>query len=224
MFITWYGQFFFEIEIKNNQGEKIIIATEPFDENLGLKVPKIDAQILLLASARNERAYAKIMSAVPFLINEPGEYEFKEVFIRGISSVPVSASVQKEKNENNTIKNNTIYKIEAEKMKICYLGALAQKELDENQIEEIGQVDILMIPVGGSPFVDAKGAANIISQIEPHLIIPMCYKIPNLKQDVEGVEKFLKIMGREGIAPQKKIKISPKDLSKEENEIVILEP
>jgi len=217
MFITWHGQSFFEIEIKNNQGEKIIIATDPFDESLGLKVPKIETQILLIADACNKRASAKAIQGAPFLIDEPGEYEYKGVFVKGIAPFPVSG--QGEEKEFNAL-----YKIEAEKIKICYLGALCQKDLDENQIEEIGQVDILIIPVGGVHFVDAKAAANIVSQIEPRMIIPMCYKIQNLKQDIEGVEKFLKIMGREDVAPQKKLKIAAKDLSKDENEIVILEP
>ena len=217
------------IEIKNNQGEKVIIATDPFDENCGLKIPKIEAQILLLASGRNERVESKAILGVPFLIDEPGEYEYKGVFVKGISSAPVVSSVvvsipnQNGKNSEN-IGLNTFYEIEAERIKICYLGALTQKGLDESQIEEIGQVDILIIPVGDGSLIDAKGAANIISQIEPRMIIPMCYKIPNLKQEIDGVEKFLKIMGREDVVPQKKLKVVLKDLSNEENEIVILEP
>jgi hypothetical protein len=245
MFITWHGQLFFEIEIKNDQGEKVIIATDPFDKSLGLKIPKFEAQILLLTFARNGRAKTKAISSVPFLIDEPGEYEYKEVLVKGIvsaSAAPVSAPavvpipaiastkltrmkashVILEQNEKNS--ENIIYKIEAERIKICYLGALTQKELDENQIEEIRQVDILIIPVGDGSLTGAKEAANIVSQIEPRMIIPMCYKITNLKQDIDGVEKFLKIMGREGVTPQKKIKVTPKDLSNEENKIVILEP
>ena len=206
MFITWRGQSFFDIEIKNNQGEKITIVVDPFDEQAGLKVPRIEAQIFIATSGRNKNA--KAIEGNPFLIDEPGEYELKGVFIKGIFEK----------------QGDVIYKIEAEGIKICHLGALTQKELDENQVEEIGQVDILIIPVGGVPTINAKEAANIISQIEPKMIIPMYYKIPNLKIDLEGNEKFLKIMGKEDIVPQKKLKIAAKDLSKQESEIVVLEP
>jgi len=220
MQITWHGQSFFEIEIKdsiNNSKEKIIICIDPFDESLGLKVPKVEAQICLITHSHSDHSNVKAIKGEPFLVEEPGEYEVKGVFIKGIPSFH-DASGGKERG------SNIIYKIEAENIKLCHLGDLGQKELNEEQLEEIGEVDILMIPVGGVYTIDAKEAAAIISQIEPRLVIPMHYKVPKLKLDIDGIEKFLKVMGAEKKEPQKKLKITPKDLPKEESEIVLLTP
>ena len=117
-----------------------------------------------------------------------------------------------------------IYKIEAEGLKLCHLSDLGQKELSPEQLEQIGEVDILMAPVASTHSLDAKIASQIISQIEPRIVIPMHYKIPNLKTDLDGVEKFLKVMGAEGTKPEKKLKITPSQLPVEETKIVVLEP
>jgi len=217
MVIRWYGQSFFEIRAKRNKQEEVKIAIDPFDETLGLKVPKIEADILLITHSHSDHSHKKAILTSPFLIETPGEYETKGVFIKGIRGFHDNA-------EGKERGVTTIYKIEVEEMKVCHLGDIGQKELKEEQLEEIGEVDILMIPVGGNFTVGAKEAANIISQIEPKIVIPMHYKIPKLKLNLEPLEKFLKIMGREEIEPQKKLKISLKDLPKEEIEIVVLKP
>ncbi len=208
MNITWHGQSFFEIRVKNKKKETINLVIDPFDESLGLEIPKIEAQILLSTHSHSDNLNIKAVKGEPFRIQEPGEYEVKEIFIKGISF----------------FNQNTIYKIEAEEIKLCHLGDLAQKELTPEQLDEIGEVDILMIPVGGIHTIDGKTAASVCSQIEPRIIIPMHYKIPKLKMKIEGVEKFLKVMGAEDIQPEKKLKISLRDLPKEETEIVVLSP
>ncbi|MDI6883110.1 MAG: MBL fold metallo-hydrolase [Patescibacteria group bacterium] len=217
MTIIWYGQSFFEIKTRDNLKEEVKITIDPFDESLGLKVPKVRADILLITHSHYDHSNKKAILGEPFLIEEPGEYEVKGVFVKGIPSFHDNL----EGKERGT---NVIYKIEAEEMKICHLGDLGQKELKEEQIEEIGQIDILMIPVGGTYTIGSKEAAAVISQIEPKIVIPMHYKIPKLKLNIEGPEKFLKIMGVEKIESQKKLKISLRDLPKEETEIVLLEP
>ncbi|MCD6500877.1 MBL fold metallo-hydrolase [bacterium] len=218
MYISWHGQSFFEIKVKENkENGEVKIAIDPFDEKIGLRVPKIEADILLITHQHHDHNNKKIISGNPFLIEEPGEYEVKGIFIKGIPSFHDNSG-GKERGQNN------IYKIETEDMKICHLGDLGQKELTENQVEEIGEVDILMIPVGGVYTIDSKGAANIISQIEPKIVVPMHYKIPKLEVNLEDIKKFLKVMGTEEVQPQKKLKISPKDLPKEETKIVVLEP
>ena len=104
------------------------------------------------------------------------------------------------------------------------MGDLGQRELTEEQIDLIGDVDILMIPVGGVASQDASGASKIISQIEPKIVIPMHYALPKLKVKFDDVEKFLKVMGKKGIEEQAKLSIKAKDLPAEETEIVILKP
>jgi len=216
MVITWQGQSFFIIRGKNKQNGEIKIAIDPFDKTLGLKVPRVEADILLISHPHPDHSNKKAIIGAPFLIETPGEYETKGIFIKGIPAFHDDS----EGKERGTI---TIYKIEVETMKICHLSDLGQKELNPEQLEEIGEVDILMVPIGGTYTIGPKEAANIISQIEPKIVIPMHYKIPKLKFKFEGVEKFLKVMGAEDIEPQKKLKIKLKDLAKEETEIVVLE-
>lgn len=212
MFIDWYGQSFFEIGIKSKEKEKIILVIDPFDKSLGLRVPKIESDILLLTNPSQKIEDIKEKIGQPFLINQPGEYELKGVFVKGVASFSGEEVL------------NIIYKIEGEKIKVCHLGALSQKELTSEQLEEIGEVDILIIPVGGGLVLSSKTAAEVISQIEPRLVIPMFYKIPKIKLNLEGLDKFLKVMGTQKIEPQKKLKISKKDLPKEETEIIVLTP
>lgn len=215
MQITWYGQSFFEIRIKNEEKDHLSLTIDPFDESLGLKVPKIKSQILLITHSHPDHSNIKAIKGEPFLIEEPGEYEVKEVFIKGILSFHDNLQGK----ERGT---NVIYKIKAEEINLCHLGDLGQKELSSEQLEEIGQVDILMIPVGGVYTIDAKEAASIVSQIEPKIVIPMHYKIPRLKLKLESSDKFLKIIGAEKVQPQKNLKIKSKDLTKEEIQIKVL--
>ncbi len=119
-----------------------------------------------------------------------------------------------------------MFTIQAEEMKVGFLADLGQKELNSQQLEDLGNVDILLIPVGGTYTIGAKDASEIISQIEPGIVIPMHYKISGLKVDLEDASKFLKEMGEESIEPQPKLKVSPRDLPSEEDEtkIIILNP
>jgi len=167
------------------------------------------------------------------LINDFGEYEIKEVFIQGIFSYHDNCQGK----ERGT---NTIYTIEVEKMKLCHLGDLGQKELNSCQLEKIGDIDILMIPVGGVGTLDSKGAAKVISQIEPKIVIPMHYQIPYsgrrpdgqyrpklsmaVEEKLDGVDKFLKVMGQKLVEPQPKLVIKKKDLLEERMKIVVLKP
>ena len=119
-----------------------------------------------------------------------------------------------------------MFTIQAEEMKIGFLSDLGQKELTSRQIDDLGNMDVLIIPVGGTYTIGAKDASEIISQIEPGIVIPMHYKIPDLKIDVEDIAKFLKEMGSEGIEPLLKLKVSAKDLPSkdEEMKIILLSP
>lgn len=216
MFLKWYGQSFFQIGIKNSKKENVILAIDPFDKSLGLKVPKFEADILLISHSHYDHSNKSAIKGEPFLIEEPGEYEIKEVFIKGILGFHDSV----EGKERGTL---TIFKIVGENMSLCHLSDIGQKSLSEEQIEQLGEIDILLIPVGGVYTIGAKEAAEIIYQIEPKIVIPMHYKIDNLKLNLEKVDKFLKIMGVEERNFQQKLKITPQDLPQEETKIILLE-
>lgn len=151
------------------------------------------------------------------LIEGPGEYEVKEVYIQGIHS-------WHDEKEGAVRGENTIYTIETEDLKLCHLGDFGQKELTDEQLEEIGEVDILMIPIGGVSTISAKEALKIMSQIEPKITIPMHYQIPKLKSKLDNLDKFLKALGVKKLEPVNKLSIKKKDVIPEEAKIIILKP
>jgi len=216
MDIFWHGQSCFEIRIPSNQAEKKIIVIDPFSESVGLKLPSLTANILLVSHNGTSRNDIKTIKGEPFLIDGPGEYEVGGIFVRGISSL-YDSSAGKES------KRITIYNIETEGIKLCHLSDLNQKELDSKQLETIGEVDILMVPIGGGEIMDSKIAQKIVNQIEPKVIIPMCYNLPKLKITLDEVDVFLKIMGQEEIEPQASLKIKKQGLPTE-TKIVVLKP
>jgi L-ascorbate metabolism protein UlaG (beta-lactamase superfamily) len=215
MIIVWHGQSCFQITSSQNKNGQTNIVIDPFGESFGLRLPKLEADILLMTKKSSEYGGARNISGSPLIVDGPGEYETKEVFIEGIPISPVS---EKEKSFN------TIYTIETEEIRICHLGFFNQKELTDGQIEKIGEIDILMIPVGGNDTIGAKEAIKIMSQIEPKITIPMYYQIPKLKAKLDGVDKFLKAMGIKKIEPLPKLSIKKKNISLEEAKIVILNP
>ena len=220
MQITWLGHACFKIQAKNN-GEGITIITDPFDNSIGLKIAKQSADIVtishqhydhnnlgaikLIRSSKNEQG--------AFLIETPGEYEIKGVFIQGIPSFH-----DKKQGADRGI--NTIYRFEIEGISLAHLGDLGHI-LNDEQLEKLQGIDIVFIPVGGKYTIDGKEAAEVIQQIEPRIVIPMHYKVPELKLDIDKVDNFLKEIG---IKEEKldKLKIVKKDLPQDKMRVILL--
>jgi len=213
MQITWHGQSLFQITTSPEKNIQVRIVIDPFDKSIGLRVPKLEADILLISRQHSDHNNVGAVAGNPFLIEGPGEYEIKNIFIQGILSFH---------NKNQEKDINTIYTISNENIRLCHLGNFGQKELTEEQLEKIGEVDILMIPIGGEPTLSAKEAAKIMSQLEPKITIPMHYAIPKLKVKLESLDKFLKVFGVKSLSPINKLSIKKKDISTEEAKIIVL--
>lgn len=217
MQITWKGQSCFQLSTQKTKNGPVGIVIDPYGPEIGLKVPNLSADILLVTHGHPDHNNVRAVSGNPFIIVDPGEYEIKDVYIRGIPSWHDSSD-GKERG------SNTIYVIDAEDLRVCHLGDLGQKELTDDQLEAIGEVDILMIPVGGNYTISEKEAMKVISQIEPKITIPMHYAIPKLKAKIDGVEGFLKELGIKSLAPESKLTIRKKDILPDEAKIVVLQP
>jgi len=215
MIINWYGQSCFQITSSQGKNNNVSIVIDPFSEDLGLRVPRLTADILLVSHGHSDHNNVKAVAGEPFVISGPGEYEKKEVFVQGIPAFHDSSSGK----ERGT---NTIYVIEAEDLRICHLGDLGQKELTPEQIDKIGEIDVLMIPVGGVYTISAKEAVKIMSQIEPNITIPMHYQLPKMKLKIDGLDKFLKTMGIKKLTPLPKLTVKKKDIVPEEAKIIVL--
>jgi len=212
MNINWYGENCFRI-IAQPVKDSVNILIDPPSKESGLRSPKLEADVLLFTNPEAE----KNVSGAYFWAGGPGEYDVKEIYMKG---VPAEAKFGKA----GVAPNNTIYAIEAEEIKICHLGFLGDKELSTEQLDKIGEVDILMIPVGGGKSLDAQQAVKIMSQIEPKIIIPMNYKIPQIKTELDGVDKFLKILGIKSVEALPKLSIKKKDILEEEAKVIVLQP
>jgi L-ascorbate metabolism protein UlaG (beta-lactamase superfamily) len=218
MQIQWLGQSCFKIQVKSSLGETTII-TDPFSDEYGLKSPRLAADIVTISHDHKDHSDLSKIKGVaenqnPFVIKGPGEYEIKNVFVQGLPSV--------HDNENGKkLGSNIIYLIRAEGMTIVHLGDLGQKELSPQQLEYIEEADILFVPVGGKYTLNGAEAATLVSQIEPRIVIPMHYKIPGLKVDIDTADKFIKEMGNHK-EEMDKLKIAKKDLPQEDTRLIIL--
>jgi L-ascorbate metabolism protein UlaG (beta-lactamase superfamily) len=221
MNIVWNGQSCFQITASQGKNNHINIVVDPFSETIGLRLPKMEADILLVSHDHPDHNNTKAVLGSPVLVEGPGEYEIKEAYVQGIPAFHDSSS-EKEWGQN------TIYTVDIEEMRVCHLGDLGQKELTPEQLEKIGEVDILMIPIGGVNTISAKEAVKIMSQIEPSIIIPMYYQIPKLNlpgaKKLDSLDNFLKIMGIKKIEQVAKLSVKKKDIAPEEAKIVVLKP
>jgi L-ascorbate metabolism protein UlaG (beta-lactamase superfamily) len=217
MNINWRGQSCFQITSSQNKNNQVSIVIDPYDDSIGLKAPKLQADVLLISHDHRDHNNIKAVSGDPLIINGPGEYDVKEAVINGIPGFHDNS----QGSEKGTI---TIYTIETEEIKLCHLSDLGQKELTSEQLDKIGDIDILMIPIGGTYTINSAEAIKIMAQIEPKIIIPMHYKIPKLNIKLDGVDNFLKDLGIKNLETLPKLSIKKKDISTEEAKIIILEP
>lgn len=210
MNITWYGHACFRIESKEGS-----ILIDPFNKDIGLKPPKIKDNLILVSHHHPDHDNTSDANPEAFIIDGPGEYEKQGIYVRGIQSFH-------DKSGGKDRGLNTMYVIKCEDLVICHMGDYGQDKFEDHQLEEMGNVDILMIPVGGTYTIDYKEAVEVVKQIEPKIVIPMHYKLKDLKLDVAGPEKFIKEIG---LTPEKidKLKIAKKNLPIEDIKLIVLE-
>jgi len=212
MFITWLGHSCFKIQDKTGPGG-ITIATDPYDKSIGLRVPSFEANIVTVSHNHHDHNNVKAIRGNPYIINGAGEYEVQGIAIHGVESYH-------DKQGGKERGGNIIYRMEIDDISVSHLGDLGH-ELDNKQLEVLSGTDILLIPVGGVYTIDAKNAMEVVSQIEPRIVIPMHYKVPGLNLDIDGVNMFVKEIGVNPIE-EEKLKISKKGLPQEDMELVIL--
>lgn len=208
MIITYFGKQFFKIQ----QGD-LVLSFNPVSKSSKIGAgAHFGADIALVTTNHPDYNGVEQLShgdRSPFMITGPGDYEIKEIFVKGLLS-------------NTTISGkkyiNTIYAFPVDNINIVFLGALADGELSKEAREAINSPDILFVPVGGKMsegMLDAKGAAKLASTLEPKMIIPMDYDDTSLKV-------FLKEIGEEKAEVVEKLTLKIKDLEKKEGEVVVL--
>ncbi len=213
MVIYWLGQSCFKIHT-----EQKTIVIDPFDKSIGLKEPSCAADLVLSTHNHRDHNNVSCISGNPFIIEGPGEYEYKGVSVLGIDSYH-----DDKKGEERG--KNTMYFLKSEDIGVAHLGDLGQSELTEEQLSSLSETDILFIPIGGVYTIAAKEALNIVNQIQPKIVVPMHYLIPSLNIDLQTADSFLEGMGVSGIEKSEKLSLKKKDLAEEGRiETVALKP
>jgi L-ascorbate metabolism protein UlaG (beta-lactamase superfamily) len=199
MEITWLGYSCFKL-----RGSRTTVITDPYSPASGHTLGKPSAGIVTISHPHADHSYASAIEGQPRLVKGPGEYEIGGVLIYGMTTFHDA--------EKGAVKGrNTAYVIEVDEVSICHLGDLGHVPTPE-QKEELGPIDVLLVPVGGVSTVNAATAAEVVRQLDPKAVIPMHYKTPALKRDLEPVDKFLAEMGAREIAPQAKLSVTKANL------------
>ncbi len=207
MQIQYFGLSSFKITTK-----EATIITDPFDKESGLTPPRGAADILVLAEKNNKLYNATSgISGEPFLITDPGEYDLKGVTVTGI---PL---------EQDPKRYVTVYLIESEDISILNLTHIREWNIKESDLEDLGEIDILILPVGSNSVLTPKIASQIVNDIGPKIVIPSHYETSGLKLPNEKLEVFLKQYGSKS-EPIEKLMIKKKELVEEKTQVIILEP
>ncbi len=214
MEITWYGLGCFRIMERGYPA----VVTDPFDEDkIGWKLPKARADIVTYSVPLDEpqTAHWKGLRSSYRTLASPGEYEIGGLFITGI----VTYRDRKKGTERG---ENVVYAINFDGNIVCHLGELASLPT-QTQVEAMGSVNVLLLPVGIPGGLTPSMASEVVSMIEPNIVIPMNYKIPGLPLKRGSVDRFIKEMGATKEAEEASLKVSSYTTS-EETQVVLLEP
>ena len=203
MIITYYGKQFFKVQLGDT-----VIALDPIGKDSKVKGARFGASVAIVSL--NHPDFSGIESVTygdkkPFAITGPGEYEVGGISVRGFLT---------ESQYNKEPRLNTVYLIELEGMKLCFLGHVHTGELSEKTREALDGIDILFVPVGGGEALGPTEAHKIATKMEPRVIIPMDY-------DEKTLKEFLKESGK-GPKPEEKLTIKKKDLEGKTGEVVVL--
>lgn len=208
MIITYQGVEFFKVQFGDTT-----IALNPISKDSKFKPTRFFADIALVSLNNPDMNGTENLSyngKDPFVISGPGEYEVKDVFIKGFASKSMYGGKEK---------INTIYSVTLENMNICFLGALSDINLSSDVKESLGDVDILFLPIGDDGVLDAAKAEKLSVEIAPKIIIPMHFGEVGVK---DALKKYLKESGSDNVKPVDKLTLKKKDLEGKAGDVVVI--
>ena len=210
MDIVWHGHSCFRLRARD-----ATLVTDPFDRSLGLGTLRLTADVVTISHQEPHHSYVPAVSGEPRIIDGPGEYEVASVFITGVAT-------QRDRQKGGAGSRNTAYLIELDDLVVCHLGDLGHTLLAD-QIEALKDPDVLFVPVGGHCTISGPEAAEVVSQLEPKIVIPMHYYLEGIKVELDTLERFCKEMGLDVVQPQARLSITRTSLP-DETTVMILTP
>ena len=179
MKISWLGHSCFRIE----DGSGRVVVTDPFDEAVGYPLPKTKADVVTISHDHHDHNNVRTLKGNPAVVRGPGKKAAAGIEFRGIASYHDDQGGKRRG-------KNTIFYFEMDGIRVCHLGDLGHL-LSEEDAAALGEVDVLMIPVGGVYTLDAGGAKKVVGQIRPKVVIPMHFMTPALTFEVDPPDRFL---------------------------------
>ncbi|ADL67797.1 Zn-dependent hydrolase of the beta-lactamase fold-like protein protein [Thermoanaerobacterium thermosaccharolyticum DSM 571] len=199
MKIRYFGHSCFKITLDSG----IRIVTDPFDQTVGYPLPDTEADIVTSSHSHFDHNYFKAVRGDFKIVNTPGQHDIDGVHIKGISTFHDDEHGAKRG-------KNIVFVINADNIKVCHAGDLGHI-LTDDMLKEIGDIDVLMIPVGGYYTIDDRQAVKVIEQLKPKLTIAMHYRTSNVNLPIETVDNFLRMAGGQKIQSNE-IEIKKDDL------------
>ncbi|HET6380347.1 MAG TPA: MBL fold metallo-hydrolase [candidate division Zixibacteria bacterium] len=209
MEITWYGRACFRLK-----GREATVITDPCPPSTGFVAGKHDVDLLTISHAHPDHSYTRSITA-GLTLTRPGEYEYHGVLATGVRTFH-DGSGGSERGEN------VVFSVEVDGVHVCHLGDLGHL-LTEEQLTELGPVDVLLVPAGGTYTISPAEAAEVVAQVSPKIVIPMHYATDGASADLLGPEKFVHEMGMGEPVRQPKAVVHPSSLP-DETQVVLLEP
>lgn len=209
MEIDWFGHSCFRLRTR-----EVTVVSDPYEKTIGLSFPRPRADLVTISHNHEGHDYVEGVRGDPKVINGPGEYEIRGVFVTGVQTFH-------DKRSGRDRGKNTAYVMTIDGVNICHLGDLGHVP-SQTQAESFGNVDILLVPVGGVTTINASDAAEVVALFEPQIVIPMHYRVPDLAYKLDSVDKFVKEMGIKKPETVESLKATKDSLPKE-TQVVLLE-
>jgi L-ascorbate metabolism protein UlaG (beta-lactamase superfamily) len=205
------------------RGRDGVVLCDPYNRTNGLDMGRPTAHIVTVSHDHpdhNNVAQVRPLREKLFVVDGPGEYEVGGIMIAGVRTFH-------DKAKGAELGRNIVYVIHLDDLVFCHLGDLGH-ELSQAQIEAIGNVDVLFVPVGGGETIGPAEAISVISQIEPRLVIPMHYANVQIspEQPLAPLERFIHELGQKDLVPEEKLSLSASSLPAEgeETRLVVMSP
>jgi L-ascorbate metabolism protein UlaG (beta-lactamase superfamily) len=201
MEINWYGHSCFRLTERN----LATVVCDPFDHrHVGYDALKLKGDIVTISHESPSHNFTQAVKSDPRIIDGAGEFEIGGVFITGVQT------------------NGHTKKTECEPVTVLHLGDL-NRVPSQTEVEDLGPVHIVLTPIGGVGCLNAAKAAEVVSLLEPNIVIPMHYSTPATNLKLDSLQKFLKEMGQEKVETMPSIKVTGKGSLPDETRVVVLE-
>ena len=217
MEITWYGHSCFRLTERNYA----TVVTDPYDsKSIGYDSLKLRSDIVTVSHDAPGHNHADAVKGTSLVIDGAGEFEIGGVFITGVQTDGSNSGKKKAKKDGEASGRNTIYVFDYDGITVAHLGDLREVPT-QSEIELLGTINVALVPVGGGGGLNAAKAAEVISLIEPNLVIPMHYSTPAAKVSLDSLNKFIKEMGLSKAETQPSLKVTRSGLPNETHVVVL---